>query len=59
MKQYRFEVREESTYNFDIKAKNQKEAIEIFRNKHNDFMIDDNLEGSSTNFDLYETSNYE
>lgn len=59
MKLYRFEVREESTYNFDIKAKNQKEAIEIFRNKHNDLMIDDNLESSSTNFELYEASNYE
>jgi hypothetical protein len=59
MKQFRFEVREESTYTFDIKAKNQKEAIQIFRNTHNDLMIDDNLESSSTNFDLYEVSNYE
>lgn len=58
MKEFRFEVREETTYHFDIKANNQKEAIEIYRNRHNEFMIDDNLESSSTNFDLYEVGNY-
>ena len=58
MEVFRFEVKKEITYHFDIKANNQKEAIEIYRNRHNEFMIDDNLESNSTNFDLYEVSNY-
>jgi len=58
MKEFRFEVRSEKTYIFEIKANNQKEAIEIYRNRYNEFLIDDNLESANDAFDLYQTGNY-